>query len=111
VIDKVVCTELPDLNDESWNNDPEITEIVQSVMIHSPCGDHNPRAAYMEVDTRTGRAACSKRFPRAFCEETTVADDGYLLYRRRNLPHTTFEKKVGRNRVTIDNHWVVPYNP
>jgi hypothetical protein len=111
VIDKIVCAELPDLNDESWNNDPEITEIVQSVMIHGPCGDHNPRAACMEVDTRTGRAACSKRFPRAFCEETTVADNGYPLYRRRNLPHTTFEKKVGRNRVTIDNRWVVPYNP
>jgi hypothetical protein len=111
VIDKIVCAELPDLSDPSWNNDPEITEIVRSVMIHGPCGEHNPKAPCMEVDARTGHAHCTKHYPRAFCPETTVSEDGYPLYRRRNSPHTAFEKTVGGNRVTIDNRWVVPYNP
>jgi Helitron helicase-like domain at N-terminus len=111
VIDKIVCAELPGLADPAWNNDTELGEIVRSVMIHGPCGEHNPKAPCMEVDARTGRARCTKNFPRAFCEETIVGEDGYPLYRRRNSPQTAFEKTVNSQRVTIDNRWVVPYNP
>ena len=111
VIDKIVCAELPDLADPSWNNDAELADIVRSVMIHGPCGEHNPKASCMEVDPRTGTSRCSKHYPRDFCEETVVSEDGYPLYRRRNSPQTAFERTVAGKRVTIDNRWVVPYNP
>jgi hypothetical protein len=106
VIDNIVCAELPDPDE-----DPELTSIVRSVMVHGPCGDHNPRSPCMEMDSRTGQARCTKKYPRAFCEETTLGDDGYPIYRRRNQPTTAFEKTVAGRRVTIDNTWVVPYNP
>jgi hypothetical protein len=56
-------------------------------------------------------ARCTKRYPRDFCEETSVSEDGYPLYRRRNQPETAFEKTVRGTRVNVDNRWVVPYNP
>jgi hypothetical protein len=54
---------------------------------------------------------CTKRYPKPFCEETTVAEDGYSLYRRRNDPQTAFHKMVRGTRVDVDNRWVVPYSP
>ena len=35
---------------------------------------------------------CSKRYPRAFCEEASVGEDA--LYRRRDHPHTAFDRVV-----------------
>jgi hypothetical protein len=103
VIDEMVCAELPD---PSWDPDGELTDIVRSAMIHGPCGEFNERSPCMDPDQ-----GCTKRYPRAFCDETSVGEDGYPLYRRRDHPHTAFERVVGRQTVTVDNRWVVPYNP
>ena len=73
VIDEMVCAEA----------DRELTDIVKSAMIHGPCGELNDQAPCMD-----GEKACTKRYPRAFCEETLVGEDGYPLYRRRDHPHT-----------------------
>ncbi|OWY92809.1 Helitron helicase [Phytophthora megakarya] len=79
---------------------------------------------------------CSKRFPKAFVDETGVDGDGYPVYRRRHpgpvksassqgsrLPTTVrfVSKRVQtpmargrrsrREAVVVDNRWVVPYNP
>jgi Helitron helicase-like domain at N-terminus len=102
VIDEMVCAELPD---PSWDEDGELAEVVRSAMIHGPCGEHNPNAPCMEA------GECAKRYPKPFCEETTVAEDGYPLYRRRNDPRTAFHKMVRGTRVDVDNRWVVPYSP
>jgi hypothetical protein len=52
----------------------------------------------------TGR--CSKWFPKKFQAKTIVDHDGYPVYRRRATGHT-----VVKNKVTLDNCSVVPYNP
>jgi hypothetical protein len=102
VIDEMVCAELPD---RSWDPNGELTDIVKSAMIHGPCGELDRGAPCLDGN------GCTKRYPRAFCEETSVGEDGYPLYRRRDHPHTAFDKVVNGRTVRMDNRWVVPYNP
>jgi hypothetical protein len=45
-----------------------------------------------------------KGFPKSFATETTVSENGYPIYRRRE--GDTFVK----NGVTLDNRWIVPHN-
>ena len=40
-----------------------------------------------------------------------MGEDGYPLYRRRDQPHTAFDRVMNGRTVRIDNRWVVPYNP
>ncbi|KAL0424493.1 UNVERIFIED_CONTAM: ATP-dependent DNA helicase PIF1 [Sesamum radiatum] len=49
---------------------------------------------------------CSKHYPKKFSNQTTIDEDGFVSYRRRNNPSNT----VIINRVEIDNRWIVPYN-
>lgn len=46
-----------------------------------------------------------KKYPKTFCEETTMNADGYPIYKRANNGVSI----VIRNQV-VDNRWVVPYN-
>ncbi|XP_028054831.1 uncharacterized protein LOC114259043 [Camellia sinensis] len=93
-VNKLVCAEFPDPKD-----DPMLFETVKCCMVHGPCGARNPHAPRME----NGR--CSKRYPRAFTETTTMDQDGYSIYRCRNngQVHTV-------RRQEVDNRNVVPYN-
>jgi hypothetical protein len=50
--------------------------------------------------------ACSKRVPKEWREETTMEQDGYPKYRRKNDGRV-----VEKNRFVYDNRYVVPYNP
>jgi PIF1-like helicase len=54
--------------------------------------------------------SCKKRYPREFRERTAVEDDGYPLYRRRDNGQRVTKQVRGRE-VTLDNRYVVPYNP
>ncbi|KAG2210809.1 hypothetical protein INT45_013594 [Circinella minor] len=49
--------------------------------------------------------ACKKRYPKQFTPETVLNEDGYPAYRRRNSQDT-----IVKQRVTLDNCWVVPHN-
>jgi len=49
------------------------------------------------------------RYPRPFLLETQTNDDGYPLYSRRSPEQGGFT--ANKNGVTIDNRWIVPYNP
>ncbi|GAB2295406.1 hypothetical protein Dimus_038353 [Dionaea muscipula] len=69
-------------------------------MIHGPCGHRNPSAPCME----NGR--CTKGYPRAFAESTTMDKDGYPIYRRRNVEGQPYAV----NGKEVDNRDVVPYN-
>jgi hypothetical protein len=56
---------------------------------------------------------CNKGFPKAFCKETAMQSNSFLLYRRRlgvdDKP--TLRLLLNHNiEVTLDKHWVVPYN-
>ncbi|XP_056698529.1 uncharacterized protein [Spinacia oleracea] len=50
---------------------------------------------------------CSKHYPRSFQETTTVNDEGYALYRRRNNGHTAtkngqvLDNRVGAKKTTL----------
>ncbi|XP_028077475.1 uncharacterized protein LOC114279434 [Camellia sinensis] len=93
-VDKLVCAEFPDPKD-----DPTLFETVKCCMVHGPCGARNPQAPCME----NGR--CTKRYPRAFAESTTMDQDGYPIYRRRNSGQVYTVR--GQE---VDNRDVVPYN-
>ncbi|KAI8532314.1 hypothetical protein RHMOL_Rhmol11G0204200 [Rhododendron molle] len=94
-VDKLVCAEFPNPED-----DPELFETVKSCMVHGPCGVRNPHATCMENEK------CTKRYPRAFAETTTMDENGYPIYRRRD------DGKVYIVRgQEVDNRDVVPYNP
>ena len=52
---------------------------------------------------------CSKRFPKAFCEETTINENSHPKYWRRKGQLVI--RRRGQNELIIENSWVVPYNP
>ena len=72
-VDSIICAEIPDKNEE-----PDLYDLVQSLMIHGPCGEAKPKAPCMQNKT------CSKYFPKPFVDQTMIDEDGYPTYRRRN---------------------------
>ncbi|KAG2211445.1 hypothetical protein INT45_011464 [Circinella minor] len=78
---------------------PSAQATVVHHMIHGPCGLLNPTSVYMDA------GVCKKRYPKQFTPETVLNEDGYPAYRRRNNQDT-----IVKQRVTLDNRWVVPHN-
>ncbi|GBN68026.1 hypothetical protein AVEN_217851-1 [Araneus ventricosus] len=93
-IDKFVSAELPDLC-----TDLRLFQIVTKYMVHGPCGTININSPCM----RDGQ--CYKSFPKQFKDDSEENVNGYPIYRRR----ATEPVQVGK--YSIDNRWVVPYNP
>ncbi|CAH9118153.1 unnamed protein product, partial [Cuscuta epithymum] len=93
-IDKVISAEIPDAN-----SDPAYYAAVTDFMMHGPCGRDFKSAPCM-VDGK-----CAKHFPKKWCPETTIDDDGYPMYRRRNTG-----RKVCKNKTELDNRFVVPHS-
>jgi len=69
-------------------------------MIHGPYGYLNPNSPCM-IDGK-----CSKHYHQEFIATTTTNKFGYPLYRRRDNGQT-----IEKRGITIDNRWIVPYNP
>ncbi|XP_071713076.1 uncharacterized protein [Rutidosis leptorrhynchoides] len=93
-IDDIISAEIP-----SQINDPEGYKCVTEYMLHGPCGPQNMDAPCM-IDRK-----CSKHFPKPYYAETTIDEDGYTNYRRRNNG-----EKVRKGKGMLDNSFVVPYN-
>ncbi|XP_021991571.1 uncharacterized protein LOC110888349 [Helianthus annuus] len=72
-IDDLISAEIP-----SETDDPASYKAVTEYMLHGPCGNNAPSAPC----TTDGK--CLKHFPKAFYQETTIDEDGYPVYRRRN---------------------------
>lgn len=106
-VDDLICAELPD---PALDADGALRAIIESTMVHGPCGASDPTAPCMVPAKRGPAKVCNKNFPKAFQEETEMTQDGYPLYRRRNDGRTFTRRKRGRD-ITFDNRWVVPYNP
>jgi hypothetical protein len=94
-VDSLLSAEFPDPDLQ-----PELYAFVAKFMVHGPCGEHNPHAPCME------NGKCSKNFPKPFHDQTTLTDDAYARYRRRD----DGRKHMIRG-VELDNRWVVPYCP
>ena len=69
-------------------------------MVHGPCGTLNKNSPCM-VD-----GECSKDYPKDFQSTTSLAVNGYPIYKREDNGRTI---QVGNH--DIDNRWIVPYNP
>ncbi|XP_076923251.1 uncharacterized protein LOC143585322 [Bidens hawaiensis] len=93
-VDPFISAEIPDKNE-----DRELYNLVSELMIHGPCGAHNPTCPCM-FDNK-----CSKSFPKNFREATSVDSQGYSLYRRRDSGQF-----VQKGDIQLDNRSVVPYN-
>nr|KAJ0223883.1 hypothetical protein LSAT_V11C200056990 [Lactuca sativa] len=93
-IDRVISAEIPNKDD-----DPELYALVSEFIMHGPCGSDNPKFPCM-IDNK-----CSKNSPKTFTEHTSVDENGYPIYRRRN--DGSFVEKSG---VKLDNRSVVPYH-
>jgi len=48
-------------------------------MARGPCGEHNPTSPCMK------NGISSKKYPRRFNTDTQTGEDGYPVYRRRNV--------------------------
>ena len=68
-------------------------------MIHGPCGVLNPYLPCMDGPT------CTKHYPKTFTDYTTIEQNGFVRYRRRDDG-----RMITINGNQIDNRWVVPYN-
>ena len=93
-IDKIILVEIRDLNKE-----PLAYDAVKQYMVHGPCGSINSRASCM-IENK-----CVKHFPKKFCSQTIVDNDGFPIYRRRNNGIY-----VERNEVKLDNRYIIPHN-
>lgn len=102
-IDKIISAEIP-----NENSDKKLYDIVMTNMIHGPCGQLNPSSPCMK------NKKCIKDFPKKLIQSTQTDENSYPLYKRRTEQDggysTTLKIKSGQI-VTVDNRWVVPYNP
>ena len=92
-IDSLMSSKFPTDNDD-------LLELIQSYMIHRPCGNHNPNALCIM------NGECSKGFSKPLREETSVTEDSYACTRRCNTGQTY---RVGD--YNVDNKQVVCYLP
>ncbi|XP_028106546.1 uncharacterized protein LOC114305630 [Camellia sinensis] len=68
-IDDIICAEIPDKDE-----DPLAFQTVMRCMIHGPCGSANPNAPCMV------NGKCSKHYPKNFCSETSIDENGFAIY-------------------------------
>ncbi|XP_028778037.1 uncharacterized protein LOC114734585 [Neltuma alba] len=94
-VDKIICAEIPDKDSSLL-----LYDLVRKFMVHGPCGSSNPKSPCMK-DKK-----CSKYFPKRFNDNTKVDDEGYPTYRRK-----ANGRLVEIKSITLDNRYVVPYNP
>ena len=94
-IDRIVSAEIPNPVSQQV-----LFDSVSKHMIHGPCGSFNPDAPCMKD------GVCSKGFPKENCEETSLSEDAYPLYRHH--PNRQSVIKLG---IALGNEWIVPYNP
>ncbi|KAL1330530.1 hypothetical protein AAHE18_12G116100, partial [Arachis hypogaea] len=94
-VDEFICVELP--NPQKF---PTLYNVVTKYMIYRPCGRLRP-SSYCLKDGKY-----SKFYPKRFIDQTRFDEDGYSIYKCRNMDVT-----VKINDVDIDNRFVVPYNP
>ena len=110
-VDRIISAEL---RSEDTERQRDLSAILKSSMVHTQCAGGNLQSICMKDIMGRNRATCCKSYPREFQQETIIQENGYPLYRRRNDDHTFIIRGKGTARdqqITIDNRYVVPYNP
>ncbi|XP_060962816.1 uncharacterized protein LOC115724117 isoform X1 [Cannabis sativa] len=95
--DEIVSAEIPDKN-----SNIHLHKAVVKHMMHGPCGDLNKTNVCMKGEN----PRCKNNFPKKYAPFTSVGNDCFPIYRRSNNGVT-----VKVRGATLDNRWVVPYNP
>ncbi|XP_075103803.1 uncharacterized protein LOC107767153 [Nicotiana tabacum] len=93
-IDRIISAEIPD-----ELADPVYYKAVHNFMMHGPCGSARKSSPCMQ----SGR--CTMHFPRRFVESTTIDEEGYPVYRRRDNGRT-----IKKDGIDLDSRYVVPHN-
>lgn len=83
---------------------PILFETIKRCMVYGPCGTVKSNTLCM------GNGRCTKGFPKPFCEQTRLTEDGYPEYYRPNDGYA-FPVSHGSNAINVDNQWIVPFNP
>ncbi|XP_029655167.1 uncharacterized protein LOC115228835 [Octopus sinensis] len=102
-IDDCIRAELPNPNE-----DRELYEIIKRNMIHGPCGIYNRSSPCMQD------GKCSKGYPKNLIINTQTGENGFPFYQRRGAAeggYTATLHEGKENEITVDNRWIVPYNP
>lgn len=94
-VDRVVSAELP-----YPISKPAFFDIVKRCMLHGPCERRNQGAQCMENNF------CKKGYSKPWAETTSIDDDGYLVYCRRDNGLV-----LTMNGKQLDHKDVIPYNP
>ena len=93
-VDQLVSAEIPDQQLQ-----PDFHDTVKRHMIHGPCGKLNLHCVCMQ------NGECKKKFPKPLQQQTDFSVNGYPLYRRRG------QHRAELRHHTVNDSWVVPYNP
>jgi len=97
-VDSAVSADVPDRE-----RDPELYDLVNSLMTHGPCGALDPTCSCMVGEG--AQKHCGKFFPKDRRDSTCLNDNGYPAYKR---PCHDPERTVAGGVLT--NQHVVPYN-
>ncbi|XP_027186197.2 uncharacterized protein [Cicer arietinum] len=93
-IDDTISAEIPDKD-----IDPLTFSAVERFMIHGPCGILNKKSLCMV------NGKCGKHYPKRFHDKTSIDEDGFPIYMRRNGG-----RYILKNGSQLDSRYVVPYN-
>ncbi|KAK6060503.1 hypothetical protein COOONC_01836 [Cooperia oncophora] len=83
--DAAVRAEFPNHLEE-----PKLHNAITSYMIHRQCGPVEPHSPCMQG------VSCSKRSPKPLRQTTSMEEDGYPLYKRRNLFPTEIPDEISQ---------------
>jgi hypothetical protein len=95
-VDSFISAQIPDADVH-----PQLYEAVSNFMLHGPCN----------ADRCLENGLCKKRFPKDFCPQTRMKEDGYPEYARPDNGRTV---QKGADPAALDvftNRHVVPYSP
>ncbi|XP_026459022.1 uncharacterized protein LOC113359644 [Papaver somniferum] len=93
-VDSIIQAEFPDPEKDRVGYDA-----VCQYMLHGPCGAVKPNR--LACITKK----CSKKYPKKFCDKTSVDEKGSPVYR-----HQQTNCGVEKEGIKLDNRWVVPHN-
>jgi len=95
-VDKIIWAFYPDPEEF-----PELFNLVRTLMVHGPCDDSS--------DCHKKQGKCKHGFPFEFRDYTDITGKR-PLYRRPNDGRGFYKNFKGK-LISMDNRWVVPYNP
>jgi len=110
-IDRFISAEIPTEDDIIGQ---QLRTIMVSTMVHTQCVGGNGNALCMKDLNPALVTTSHKGYSRDFLEETTVPENGYPLYRRRNTGRSFMIRVPGSGgtlTAMINNRRVLPYSP